>query len=454
VRQGRHWELLALRHAAHIKPTANGWAVMRTALPAYLLAWPLLFLLMQLGPISLFIETPLLLVDSRTVFYLLFAVLAAIRLASGRGLGDGKWVAVLAVWLAGYVLSFIANADLDPNYFDFNSGFLCFLAVCLFVLSCRDVIDWELVVKAFAVAMIAISSFGVVSFFRNDLVHLVPSTLSHLIAQSTDDSGLSSISRSWGEQLWRPCGGKTVYIPSAIILFGLYFRSVEMGSPCATLNFAVIVSAVSLLISGQRAAFIALLYLVICVLWRSRTSALVTALVILPLCVTEPVSDALKVLYDATFGAKLEAVAEAQISRVDIWPAAIECLTQNWSYAAFGVSEGCLISASSGSYLSDFSSNPHSLLLYVWASSGLLGVSALGAVIFRLGANAHHGMRLWRILFFWVLLSDLCFAGFGFYLDNVRSDFLNIALLISVGTILGSDADRPERRCQRGRRCA
>jgi hypothetical protein len=443
-----------LKHAAQIKLKANSGAVMRTALPAYLLAWPLLFLLMRVGPISLFVETQLLLIDSRIIFYLLFAFLAAIRLVSGRGLGAGKGVAVLSVWLAGYVLSFIANADLDPNYFDFNSGFLCFFAACLFVLSCWDVIDWELVVKAFAVAMIAISLIGGASFFRNDLARLVPSALSHLIAQSTDDPGLSSISRSWGEQLWRPCGGKTVYVPSAIILFGLYFRSIEMGRPCTTLNFAVIVSAVSLLISGQRAAFIALLYLVICVLWRSRTSLLCITFVLLPLCFTEPLVKALKVLYDATFGAKLQAVAEAQFSRLDIWSAAIECLTQHWTYAVFGVSEGSLISASSGSYLSEFTSSPHSLLLYVWASSGLLGVAALGAVILRLGANAHHGMSLWRILFFWVLLGDLCVAGFSFYLDNVRSDFLNIALLISVGTVLGSDADRPERRCQRGRRCA
>jgi hypothetical protein len=438
-----------LRHSAPINQIIDSRAVMRTALAAYLFAWPFLFSLTGVGPVSLFVETKFILVDSRTIFYLLFASLAAIRLASGRVLGAGKGIALLVVWLSGYVLSFIANADLDPSYFDFNSGFLCFMVGGLFVLSCRDVIDWELVVKAFAFAMIAVSLIGVASFFRNDLVVLVPSALSHQIAQSSVDPSLTSISQSWGEQLWRPCGGKTVFVPSAIILFGLYFRSIELGRPCATLHLAVIVTAVSLAISGQRAAAIALSYLVICMLLRLRTSALVMILVLLPLCLTEPIAKALTLLYEATLGAKLQAVAEAPFSRADIWAAAIECLTQNWTYAIFGVSEGCLVSASSGSYLSEFTSNPHSLFLYVWASSGLVGVAALGAVIIRLGANAHHGMRVWRILFFWILLIDLCTAGFGFYLDNLRSDFLNIALLISVGTIFRYDADRPGKRCHR-----
>jgi hypothetical protein len=431
---------LVLKRA--VKAASSSALVIRTALPGYLFVWPVLISLVKLGAISLFVETELLLVDSRLLFYTLVLLLAVIRLLSGRAPPVGRGLVVLAVWLAGYLLSFIANAGHSPDWLAFNSGFLCFLAACLFVLICRDVIDWDLVVRAFALAMLVVTLVGAVGFLRSGLVHSLPTAFVDQFAEPTSDLGISSLSSSWSQQLWRVCGGKSIYVPAVIILFALYLRSIETQRTHLILNLAVVAATVSILVSGQRSALIALVYLGICEIWRLRSSAWIVVVVLVPLCLIEPIPEILKELYNQTFGWKLASLDGRQFSRVDIWSATVECLTQRLDYAVFGVSEGCLIKASGGSYWQEFSSNPHSLPLYVWASAGLLGVAALGALAVQFGVNAHRGMRLWRILFYWVLLGDLCFAGFGFYDDSVRSDLLNIALLIAWGTILGNSSER------------
>jgi O-antigen ligase len=244
---------------------------------------------------------------------------------------------------------------------------------------------------------------------------------------------------SWGEELWRFCGGKTVYIPSTIVLFGLYFRSIDMRRPCVTLNFAVCLSAINITLSGQRTAAIALFYLLAMFGWYSRAAVKVVLLLFAVLLLVV-LRDEFQTVYDMTFGLKLELVSKYEFSRADIWAAAADCLTQSPKNIIFGVSEGGLPLAHGSNYRPEFSNNPHSLLLYVWASSGILGVVSMSVAVFRIGQNAHFESKMYKITLFWGMLGYFCFAGFGLFSPNARSDFLNIALIVLVVLIFTNDS--------------
>ena len=88
----------------------------------------------------------------------------------------------------------------------------------------------------------------------------------------------------------------------------------------------------------------------------------------------------------------------------------------------------------------EFSNNPHSLLLYVWASSGMLGLVSMSVAVLRIGQNAHFESKMYKIVLFWVMLGYFCFAGIGFFNDNSLSDFLNIALIVLVVLIFSNDS--------------
>lgn len=379
--------------------------------------------------------------DVRALFYLMFFACLVSRLSNKGERSMWGTVVLMAVWLLGYIVSFIVNLDLDSDYRQFNNGFLLFSIAFASAVAFRKLINWDSVVLAYSIAMITLTAMGMLSFFRGTGLELAPSYFKILFATTSPQTELSlgSTVASWGEELWRPCGGKTVYIPSAIILFGLYFRSIDIRRPCVTLNYAVILSALSITLSGQRTAAIALLYLSAMFIWYSQATVKIVSLLFLVLLLVVFRTE-LQAFYDMTFGAKFEIVSNAKISRTEIWTAAAECLTQSLSNFVFGVSEGGLPLALGSNYPPEFSNNPHSLLLYVWASSGVIGVVAMSVAVVAIGRNVHFGSKLYKVVLFWIMLGYFCFAGIGFFNDGRRSDFLNIALIILIVLIFTKES--------------
>jgi hypothetical protein len=406
---------------------------MKSIFSLYILLWPFLYVLVDATPFSFFKETDFMLFDVRILFYLVFFACLVSRLLNKCDPSTWASVALMGVWLLGYILSFIVNADLDSDYRQFNNGFLLFSIAFASTVAFRKLINWDAVVLAYSIAMILITTIGFLSFFRETGLDLAPSYLRSLFTKTSAQTELSVASTmgSWGEELWRPCGGKTVYIPSAIVLFGLYFRSIEIRRPCVTLNFAVALSALSIAISGQRAAAIALLYLSAMFVWYARARVKIVSLLIAALLLVL-LRHEFQTLYDMTFGLKLELVSNAELSRADIWTAATECLMQSVSHFVFGVSEGGLPLAPGSNYPPEFSNNPHSLLLYVWASSGVIGFVAMSVAVVSIGRNVHFESKLYKTVLFWMMLGYFCFAGIGFFNDGRRSDFLNIVLIILI----------------------
>lgn len=114
---------------------------MKSIFPLYILLWPFLYLLVIATPIGLFKETDFLLFDARILFYLVFFICLIFRLLNQSEYSTRNSIAVMAVWLFGYILSFLVNTDLDSDYRQFNNGFLLFSVAFAFALAFRKLIN-------------------------------------------------------------------------------------------------------------------------------------------------------------------------------------------------------------------------------------------------------------------------------------------------------------------------
>ena len=392
-------------------------------LPIYVFLWPFLSMLVQVDALSFFIDNRFILIDLRLFFYALFLGACLFKFSfSQKKIQKQKIILLLIIFIFNffYILSFLVNWNsVTIDYKQFINGFFLFSILSSYAILCSDLIDWKLVAKLYALLLIVVSIFGFYSFSRF-------STL-----------GIQILSGGLSEQLFRLAGGKAFWIPSVLILAFTFFEFKHKTIKSTTITIALLLSNILLLLSSQRNAVTVIAYELL-IFSSYYTATKVVSLFVLIASVLLIFSQKIFVVLSLTLFHKLNYIeASVEPSRLDIWQATIDALTSNIKHVVFGVAEGGLPSVSGSNWPMD-SDNPHNILLYFWATTGIAGMVSFMFIVAMCAYFVHRKKKLHQIIFYWLFVASLIFVGFSFYENSTKSDILNLGIVIAFGLIFHS----------------
>jgi O-antigen ligase len=146
-------------------------------------------------------------------------------------------------------------------------------------------------------------------------------------------------------------------------------------------------------------------------------------------------ADKIFFLLNLTLFKRLQLESSYDGGRLKIWEATLNALTSDIRHIIFGVSEGGLPFISGSNWPLVDSDNPHNILLYFWAATGITGLTLLISLVLLCGYAIYKKKNLHQIVFYLFFVNSLVFAGFGFYENYSKTDFLNIGIVVAFAII-------------------